>query len=160
MSETDTETKQQVLARITAQPEFLLKLWALAEPAYQDRLAKGWVVRLRDNTLQIRALDGSTTPRKADLVATVHRAADPEGHPKFVIVVDCPTGHDPDKFFSWPEDLAAARFIYRAAGRVLVISRDPSLQAWAREAFTMEPELLPLMLDGAQLDQALAESSG
>jgi hypothetical protein len=145
-------SEQPILARITAQPQLGLELWALVEPelsAIQDPAR--WQVRSDDSPLGVIL---TVHPRPTSGTATESEAVtEPETLPpaSFVLILDVLRERDPDRLYAWPEILAVARYHYRAAGRLLVLSLDDTLLAWAHELFIAEPQQRPLLVGRATL---------
>jgi hypothetical protein len=142
--------QQRILALVCACPEVALILWAIVEPEVVHLHARKWVAR-------------QDSHRAEHCLITLHPADDPAGPPKIVLVVDCQLEPDEEKLLSWPEHLAAARSLYRAIGRVLVMCPNEDVVVWAHDAFTDEPQLEPELVSREHvprvedLDRAIAQ---
>jgi hypothetical protein len=145
-------SEHPILARITAQPQLGLHLWALVEPELSAiRDPDCWQVRADDSPLGVIL---TVHPRPTPNAATdTDTDTDTDTLPpaSFVLVLDVLHERDPDRLYAWPEILAVARYHYRAAGRLFVISSDDTLLAWAHELFVAEPQQRPLLVGQATL---------
>ena len=150
--------------------EILLELF-LADPAAAARRILAWLdlpaPPYRDVQVERTSL-GELLP--LDLRADgVLRLVGPQGRAALCLVVEVQLKVDPDKGYSWPAYLTAARARYRCRAEVVVVAPDPAVAAWARRPVSLSyensfrplvlgPEQIPLVTDAGAAAAAPEEA--